>query len=821
MSLSFLDGSTIKDIRKNILKLNLGVTFDASQIGYGQSVFTDRNKFTTVNQLDPNVVDEPRALDDQIPFSLNLLRSNKYQSSVDGYRLVDLNSNPIVPLGNESKTEYTELVEPYVGPTNLFDVKSLILNSKIGTYRDTPIGLIGITALDGLIKENIASNIESSTVGRYNKDPLSLLKGNSLIIPDRKISKLDPSISNIFKPTNFLQAGTELVNEYLGYTAPVSTIPRSAIGWNEWVAKKRSVKERGNSKFANFLEGVEKTANKVKDSLNKLGGATIVNLSTEARMEELLKYTGQGQKEIIFQNLSQNLYQPGYSYRQSLLKNKTLSNYQNNSIKSNLINRGKNGDSPVYGLLANEGRYNKFGINALNPITDNDTKSVLKSNGMVRIAPNKDKQSLKNYMFSIENLAWADVPDAFMSEGEKGNGDPSSGLRGKMMWFPPYELSISEDSSASWDPQDFIGRPEPVYTYNSTTRGGSLSFKILVDHPSIINLVRGTQDDVLEKYFSGEIDYTSFDPSKIVGLTEDQKRTGLKGIFGGLKKPKLNVDTPSTGLGIGVDFQINQVAKLINTLDSLNKNKNKVKTETKPTTFWSDVENNWFNELSPDQSITFKYLSEKIQYFHPAFHSTSPEGFNSRLTFLQQCVRQGPSITENSSNSGNLAFGRPPVCILRIGDFYNTKIIIDTLGIKYDNDTWDLNPDGIGVQPMIATITLGIKFIGGSSLTGPINKLQNAVSFNFFANTEVYESRSNFWADRPPTSDKTKGSGKILKDSLSGTKINDAEIPKAKLGDSLKGVTSGIQTASSNATAVATSGGQLIPNYKDEINVTL
>ena len=113
------------------------------------------------------------------------------------------------------------------------------------------------------------------------------------------------------------------------------------------MAKKRRVKERGNSKFANFLEGVEKTANKIKSGLNKLGGTTIVNLSTEARMEELLKYTGQGQKEIIFENLSQNMYQPGYSYRQSLLKNKTLSNFQANSIKSNLINRGKNGDSPV------------------------------------------------------------------------------------------------------------------------------------------------------------------------------------------------------------------------------------------------------------------------------------------------------------------------------------------------------------------------------------------------------------------------------------------------------------------------------------------
>ena len=816
MSLSFLDSSTIKDIRKNILKLNLGVTFDASQIGYGESVFTDRNKFTTINQLDPNVVDEPRALDEQVPFSLNLLRNNKYQSDVDGYRLIDIDSNPIVPLGNEGKIEYTELVEPYVGTTSLFDVKSLILNSRIGTYRDTPIGLIGINALDGLLKENIASNVESSTVGRFNTDPLSLLKGNSLIIPDRKISKLDPSISTLFKPTNFLQAGTEMVNEYLGYTSPISNIPRSAIGWNEWVTRKRTVRDRGNSKFANFLEGVEKTANKVKDGLSKLFNGTI-NLSTEARMEELLTYTGQGQKEIIFENLSQNLYQPGYSYRQSLLKNKTLSNYQNNSIKTNLINRGKNGEKgdPVYGLLGNDGRYKEFGTKGAYRIEDNDIKSVLNSNGMVRIAPNKDKQSIKTYMFSIENLAWADVADAFMSEGERGNGDPGTGLRGRIMWFPPYELSVSESTDASWEGESLVGRPEQIFTFNNTSRSGSLSFKILVDHPSIINLVRGTQEDLLEKYFSGEVDYTTFDPSKIVGMTEDQKRTGLKGIISNIKRKKLAKNTPVPAdtsfadeekIGFKDEVKVDQFNPQVTKVDRKIIDDN---------TYWSDVENNWFSELSPDQSIAFKYLSEKIQYFHPAFHSTSPEGFNSRLTFLQQCVRQGPSISEKPSSSGNLIFGRPPVCILRIGDFYNTKILIDSLGIVYDNNTWDLNPDGIGVQPMMATITLGIKFIGGSSLTGPINKLQNAVSFNFFANTEVYEQRSNYWGPEK------KDGKRDLIDNFVGSKIKEPEVKSATEGDSTKKTSSGDQIVQADAIDVNTSGGQLTPNYKDEINVTL
>ena len=55
---------------------------------------------------------------------------------------------------------------------------------------------------------------------------------------------------------------------------------------------------------------------------------------------------------------------------------------------------------------------------------------------------------------------------------------------------------------------------------------------------------------------------------------------------------------------------------------------------------------------------------------------------------------------------------------------------------------WDLNPDGIGIQPMIATVDLNMKMIGGSSLEAPVAKLQNALSYNFFANTEVYQEIS-------------------------------------------------------------------------------
>ena len=44
---------------------------------------------------------------------------------------------------------------------------------------------------------------------------------------------------------------------------------------------------------------------------------------------------------------------------------------------------------------------------------------------------------------------------------------------------------------------------------------------------------------------------------------------------------------------------------------------------------------------------------------------------------------------------------------------------------------------------MFARITLGLDILGGQSLSGPISRLQNAVTFDYYANTGVYEKRAD------------------------------------------------------------------------------
>jgi hypothetical protein len=156
----------------------------------------------------------------------------------------------------------------------------------------------------------------------------------------------------------------------------------------------------------------------------------------------------------------------------------------------------------------------------------------------------------------------------------------------------------------------------------------------------------------------------------------------------------------------------------------------------------------YFQILNDKSPLVFKSLKEKLKYFHPGFHSTTPEGLNSRLTFLHQCLRPGDTIPikgiSDTSNidARNTTFGPPPICILRIGDFYHSKVIIRDVNFTFEENVWDLNPEGIGVQPMIANVSCQISFIGGQGLEKPIERLQNALSSNFFANTEMYDERS-------------------------------------------------------------------------------
>ena len=649
--------------------------------------------------------------------------------------------------------------------------------------------------------------------------------------------------------------------------------------------------------------------------------------------------------------------------------------------------------------------------------------SVLDNTYNLNIAPNKqeggqDSTNLigssnngyaKKYMFSIENLAWgtSSAPGYAVADLPVCERGPNGG---RVMWFPPYGLTFGETVSANWNPNEFLGRPEPIYTYKNTSRTGTLTWKIVVDHPSALNVIvnkvlsnetnKVRIDSILESFFAGCRKYDLYELAKkyytikqndlfqiqqaitskelsteavqyavktvgnidavaqgTVGATEaDSKLMAYKNLafYFDNDVPKqpdvnyINTYTPyvSKEGSYGPNAEIialtsnffqtvikpnkDRIDKFIFELitqmtnykggtvtiylqgtasaaakkeynEKLSKRRidsvitymtssfPQIKTfveqqrllfkpealgeiaevqlfdsEGKPTsgekinctdndfdsltptekvystnamacrrTLISGIESklntppsqapqaktnvavgnvvtktvtqnvleqkvvirdniskrvlrsllsecDYFEAIKEETPMVYDNLKEKLKFFQPAFHSMTPEGLNSRLTFLQQCMRPGDTIPTVKSvggkdvleynNATNTSFGAPPVLILRIGDFYNTKIIPTSLGFTYEN--LDINPEGIGVQPMIANVTMGFNFVGGSGLKESVDKLQNALTFNYYANTEIYDDRAT------PTDDSYKVIDKQFLDA-------NQNIPAPTLNDAL------------------------------------
>ena len=427
----------------------------------------------------------------------------------------------------------------------------------------------------------------------------------------------------------------------------------------------------------------------------------------------------------------------------------------------------------------------------------------------VNVDTEKTEKNVSKYMFSIENLAWRGTSELLgLPKSEKGpNG-------GRVMWFPPYDLQVGDTNSAQWNSVNFLGRPEPIYTYNYTERIGTLNWKIVVDHPSILNVItentlKGVPDYVadqaLEAFFAGCKEYDVYELASIfpnlsvddiISIQNDitdeynaDPETAVGDNTSGVDTP-INPDPSGIVLDGGVSADANiivldggstvgsestipdnvQNTEMGGSWNAFDASKpGETQTDETQATANNQAgagkekkldtakilakmlgEENYFNALKQDDEFIYNSLKRELKHFHPSFHSMTPEGLNNRLSFLLQCTRPGNTIpTVNTDGSldterdvDNTAFGAPPICVLRIGDFYHTKIAIDSVSFSYDPLIYDLNPEGIGVQPMIANVSMNFKYIGGQGLEAPVSELQNALSNNFFANTEMYNNNS-------------------------------------------------------------------------------
>jgi hypothetical protein len=139
---------------------------------------------------------------------------------------------------------------------------------------------------------------------------------------------------------------------------------------------------------------------------------------------------------------------------------------------------------------------------------------------------------------------------------------------------------------------------------------------------------------------------------------------------------------------------------------------------------------------------------DKMEYYKPTFHSQTPFNFNERIQFLKQTTRPRQSIQSASDIGSNSLFGKMPICVLRIGDYINTKVVVKNVNIDYAETTWDMNPEGMGMQPMIAKVSMDLSVIGAMALEWPVNKILTANDFNFVANGDFYDQDGYYPKER-------------------------------------------------------------------------
>lgn len=331
--------------------------------------------------------------------------------------------------------------------------------------------------------------------------------------------------------------------------------------------------------------------------------------------------------------------------------------------------------------------------------------------------------------------------------------EPNTGFTGGYIPPQPYEQGIKNLS-------DIINNHTvyKVVTHGSATKQGTKNDLRAARRARTLGKTVMHFLKQIDKYKNKDIKYVKGETS-IVDVTNTKLVNTNEAKFGRNAYVDIYYDDPKV---ISVETSANSSNQINGALEynnakSQNKKQDKKARRNNITYTTKDTSNlryeseaDYFKKIKNTDPVIFKKIVDKVQYFDPAFHSMSPEGFNARLTFLQQCTRQGHTVSATESNglamtAGNLAFGRMPVCVLRLGDFINTRIIIDSLNITYNNGgmQWDLNPEGAGVQPMYAKVNMGIKILGGQSLVAPISRLQNAVSFNYYANAGVYDNRAD------------------------------------------------------------------------------
>ena len=280
----------------------------------------------------------------------------------------------------------------------------------------------------------------------------------------------------------------------------------------------------------------------------------------------------------------------------------------------------------------------------------------------------------------------------------------------KIMAFPAYIKSFQHGDSATWNSTTFLGRPEPIYTYSNSSRDGSISFVVLTDY--------ATNVDIGYKF--------NPDTETVTKITEDFSDISFVNRDKFLSEKNKDIDAELRKINIKIQSNIDKTEK--KELKSSHNNLGKQKASTQEThnrqyEIYSENSSAGVNlykfmegfsesevdsgDIDSKPENTVQKLAEmKSQLmFQPSYFSGSKADFVTRMEFISKMTRPA----RNNSATG-FSFTKAPVCHVHLGDWFNHDIIVNSVSYDYADAPWAT--DGGKVYPMWCVVTLNFNIIG-------------------------------------------------------------------------------------------------------------
>lgn len=341
---------------------------------------------------------------------------------------------------------------------------------------------------------------------------------------------------------------------------------------------------------------------------------------------------------------------------------------------------------------------------------------------------NNAQQLVGSYKFFIEKLHGRRVRDG---SGEPYRKNPIESrsdefwpddLENRMV-FPTYVTAFNDGYDVSWSDYKFIGRGEPVWIWEQTTRNLTLEFYIMNDFSAeLLRIASEINNNAQEANLGGNQGQSS---DGNLDATTDLTQTIQT--IGGFKDDQL-VDPAGNPIDNVTPEAQEKFEELLRLFPD------------------------WGTGTTPFPTQT---RGGRTGFVQGQFSGT-PELLWRRATFLAQCVygwyRQDGKLKEQ------------PFVRVRIADFFDVVAVINSLQYTQDEFDVDLNPSSMGAIPMGIKVAINMTIVHEDEPTSDYFRYYHNSSFD----TPQTETNKKKYSTEP-----TKTGDTTMDSSMSGSPLFD------------------------------------------------